>query len=288
MMNGRVKLRERLRSKEILVLPGVYDALTAKIAESVGFQGVVMGGYGIAASRLGEPDVGYLSMSEMTEALRCIARAVQIPVFADADTGYGNSLSTMRTMREYENAGAAAILFEDQLWPKRCGHMAGKQVIDKAEHAAKIRAAADARQDADTLLIARTDARAVYGLNEAIERGKLYLDSGADALFIEAPQDVKEMEKICSSFPDTILIANMIEGGKTPGLTAKELESIGFKVVFWPCSSVYTVTKAFRDVMQTLYLTGSTEAVMDKMLSFAEFNKFIGLDKYNELDKKYR
>lgn len=126
MMNGRVKLRERLRSKEILVLPGVYDALTAKIAESVGFQGVVMGGYGIAASRLGEPDVGYLSMSEMTEALRCIARTVQIPVFADADTSYGNSLSTMRTMREYENAGAAAILFENQLWPKRCGHMAGK------------------------------------------------------------------------------------------------------------------------------------------------------------------
>lgn len=288
MNNSRVKLRERLRRQEILVLPGVYDALTAKIAESVGFQGLVMGGYGIAASRLGEPDVGYLSMSEMADALRGITRAVNLPVFADADTGYGNSLSVMRTMREYENAGAAAVLFEDQLWPKRCGHMAGKQVIDKTEHAAKIRAAADARQDENTLLIARTDARAVYGLTEAIERGKLYLDSGAEALFIEAPQSREEMEKICKAFPDTVLIANMIEGGKTPSLTAKELENIGFKIVFWPCSSVYTVTKAFREVMQTLHLTGSTEAAADKMLSFTEFNEFIGLDKYNELDKKYK
>lgn len=288
MNNSRVKLRERLRRQEILVLPGVYDALTAKIAESVGFQGLVMGGYGIAASRLGEPDVGYLSMSEMADALRGITRAVNLPVFADADTGYGNSLSVMRTMREYENAGAAAVLFEDQLWPKRCGHMAGKQVIDKTEHAAKIRAAADARQDENTLLIARTDARAVYGLTEAIERGKIYLDSGAEALFIEAPQSIEEMEKICQAFPDTVLIANMIEGGKTPSLTAKELENIGFKIVFWPCSSVYTVTKAFREVMQTLHLTGSTEAAADKMLSFTEFNEFIGLDKYNELDKKYK
>lgn len=288
MNNSRLKLRERLRGQEILVLPGVYDALTAKIAESVGFQGLVMGGYGIAASRLGEPDVGYLSMNEMADALRGITRAVNLPVFADADTGYGNSLSVMRTMREYENAGAAAVLFEDQLWPKRCGHMAGKQVIDKTEHAAKIRAAADARQDENTLLIARTDARAVYGLTEAIERGKLYLDSGAEALFIEAPQSREEMEKICKAFPDTVLIANMIEGGKTPSLTAKELENIGFKIVFWPCSSVYTVTKAFREVMQTLHLTGSTEAAADKMLSFTEFNEFIGLDKYNELDKKYK
>ncbi len=288
MQSSRKRLRERLAEKEILVLPGVYDALTAKIAENTGFQGVVMGGYGVAASRLGEPDVGYLSMMEMADALRCITRAVSVPVFADGDTGYGNSLSVMRTMREYENAGAAAILFEDQLWPKRCGHMSGKQVIDKVEHAAKIRAAADARQDKDTLLIARTDARAVHGLDDAIERGKLYLDSGADALFIEAPQNEAEMEKICKSFPDTILIANMIEGGKTPSLTSKDLENMGFKIVFWPCSSVYTVAKAFGEVMHTLYTTGSTKDAESKMMSFTEFNSFIGLDKYNELDKKYK
>lgn len=288
MKNTGKLLRERLKKQDILVLPGVYDALTAKIAESVGFDGVVMGGYGIAASRLGEPDVGYLSMTEMAGALKCISRAVSVPVIADADTGYGNSLSVMRTMREYEDAGAAAVLFEDQLWPKRCGHMAGKQVIDKHEHAAKIRAAADARQVQDTLLIARTDARAVHGLDDAIERGKLYLANGAEALFIEAPQDIWEMEKICRAFPDTILIANMIEGGRTPSLTAKELENMGFKIVFWPCSSVYTVTKAFKEVLQMLYTTGTTKEAEAKMLSFQEFNQFIGLDKYNELDKKYK
>lgn len=287
-MDLRKKLRARLRQKEILVLPGVYDALTAKLAAAAGFEGVVMGGYGVAASRLGEPDVGYLSMTEMTDALRCIARAVQLPVFADGDTGYGNNLSAMRTMREYEAAGAAAILLEDQVWPKRCGHMQGKQVVDASEHAKKLRAAADAKTFSDTLLIARTDARAVLGLETAIERGKLYLDSGADALFIEAPQNVAELEKISRSFPDTILIANMIEGGRTPNLTSKDLEAMGFSVVFWPCTSVYTVSKAFGDVLRQLCAEGTTASCRQNMLSFEEFNKFIGLDEYNKLDQKYK
>lgn len=287
-MDLRKKLRARLRQKEILVLPGVYDALTAKLAAAAGFEGVVMGGYGVAASRLGEPDVGYLSMTEMTDALRCIARAVQLPVFADGDTGYGNNLSAMRTMREYEAAGAAAILLEDQVWPKRCGHMQGKQVVDASEHAKKLRAAADAKTFSDTLLIARTDARAVLGLEAAIERGKLYLDSGADALFIEAPQNVAELEKISRSFPDTILISNMIEGGRTPNLTSKDLEAMGFSVVFWPCTSVYTVSKAFGDVLRQLRTEGTTASCLQNMLSFEEFNKFIGLDEYNKLDQKYK
>lgn len=287
-MDLRKKLRARLRQKEILVLPGVYDALTAKLAAAAGFEGVVMGGYGVAASRLGEPDVGYLSMTEMTDALRCIARAVQLPVFADGDTGYGNNLSAMRTMREYEAAGAAAILLEDQVWPKRCGHMQGKQVVDASEHAKKLRAAADAKTFSDTLLIARTDARAVLGLEAAIERGKLYLDSGADALFIEAPQNVAELEKISRSFPDTILISNMIEGGRTPNLTSKDLEAMGFSVVFWPCTSVYTVSKAFGDVLRQLRAEGTTASCLQNMLSFEEFNKFIGLDEYNKLDQKYK
>lgn len=287
-MDLRKKLRARLRQKEILVLPGVYDALTAKLAAAAGFEGVVMGGYGVAASRLGEPDVGYLSMTEMTDALRCIARAVQLPVFADGDTGYGNNLSAMRTMREYEAAGAAAILLEDQVWPKRCGHMQGKQVVDASEHAKKLRAAADAKTFSDTLLIARTDARAVLGLEVAIERGKLYLDSGADALFIEAPQNVAELEKISRSFPDTILISNMIEGGRTPNLTSKDLEAMGFSVVFWPCTSVYTVSKAFGDVLRQLRTEGTTASCRQNMLSFEEFNKFIGLDEYNKLDQQYK
>lgn len=282
------KLRQRLAQKEILVLPGVYDALTAKIAVSEGFDGVVMGGYAVAASRLGEPDVGYLSMTEMRDAVRTIARAVDVPVVTDGDTGYGNALSARRTLQEYEWAGAAAVLFEDQVWPKRCGHMAGKQVVDAAEHAKKIRAAADGKLKQSTLLIARTDARAVLGLDAAIERGKLYLDSGAEALFIEAPQSVEELEKIGKSFPDTVLIANMIEGGKTPELTAKDLENLGFDIVFWPCTALYTITRAFRDVMRTLRREGTTLSCDDKMLHFTEFNSFIGLDKYNELDKKYK
>lgn len=282
------KLRKRLAQKEILVLPGVYDALTAKIAVAEGFDGVVMGGYAVAASRLGEPDVGYLSMTEMAEAVRTIARAVDVPVVADGDTGYGNALSAQRTLREYEWAGAAAVLFEDQVWPKRCGHMAGKQVVDAELHAKKIRAAADAKLKESTLLIARTDARAVFGLDTAIERGKMYLDSGAEALFIEAPQSAQELEKIAASFPDTVLIANMIEGGKTPELTAKDLENMGFDIVFWPCTALYTITKAFGEVMRTLRREGTTISCDDKMLHFSEFNSFIGLDKYNELDKKYK
>lgn len=282
------KLRKRLAQKEILVLPGVYDALTAKIAVAAGFDGVVMGGYAVAASRLGEPDVGYLSMTEMRDALRTIARAVDVPVVADGDTGYGNALSARRTLQEYEWAGAAAVLFEDQVWPKRCGHMAGKQVVDAAEHAKKIRAAADGKLRQSTLLIARTDARAVLGLDEAIERGKLYLESGAEALFIEAPQSAQELEKIGKSFPDTILIANMIEGGRTPELTAKDLENLGFDIVFWPCTALYTITKAFGEVMSTLRREGTTLSGDSKMLHFSEFNSFIGLDKYNELDKKYK
>lgn len=288
MINSGKKLRERLARRDILVLPGVYDALSAKAAVAAGFDGVVMGGYAIAASRLGEPDVGYLSMTEMADAVRTIARAVDVPVVADGDTGYGNALSAMRTIREYEAAGAAAVLFEDQVWPKRCGHMAGKQVVDAGEHARKIRAAADAKTNPDTLLIARTDSRAVLGLDAAIERGRLYLDSGAEALFIEAPQNEWELEEIGKAFPDTILLANMIEGGRTPNLTSKDLENLGFDIVFWPCSLVYTVAKALGEVLRSLRDNGTTAECRDKMLTFSQFNSLIGLEDYNELDKKYK
>lgn len=287
-MNTRKALRQRLQQKEILMLPGVYDALTAKIAVNAGFEGLVMGGYGVAASRLGEPDVGYLSMTEMAAALHGIKSATNVPVVADGDTGYGNALSVMRTVHEYEAAGADAILFEDQVWPKRCGHMAGKQVIEAEEHAKKLRAAADARTDADTIIIARTDSRAVLGLDAAIERGKLYLASGAEALFIEAPQNEWELEEVRKAFPNEILVANMIEGGRTPYLTAKDLENIGYDIVFYPCTSVYTVTKAFGEVMRTLRNEGTTANCRDKMLEFSQFNNFIGLNDYNELDKKYK
>ncbi len=282
------KLRERLQKKEILIVPGVYDALTAKIAVAAGFESLAMGGYAIAASRLGEPDVGYLSMTEMAEALAMITRAAEVPIIADGDTGYGNALSARRTMREYEAAGAAAILLEDQVWPKRCGHMAGKQVVEAEEHAKKLRAAADAKIDPDTILIARTDARAVLGLDAAIERGRRYLDSGADALFVEAPHNEWELEEIRRSFPDEILMANMIEGGRTPNLTAADLENMGYNIVFWPCSAVYTVTAARSSVLRSLRDTGSTKNAAVPLLDFTQFNHFIGLDTYNELDKRYK
>lgn len=287
-MSKAAQLRRLLKEPDPIVMPGGYDALTAKIIEKVGFKAVVMGGYSIAASRLGQPDVGYLSMTEMAAALKVINDAVDIPVMADGDTGYGNALSVRRTMDEYEKAGAAAVIFEDQVWPKRCGHMEGKEVISKEEHSLKIKAAVESRKDQDTLIVARTDARSVNGLDDAIMRGKHYLDAGADALFIEAPADEKELDKISSSFPNTILLANMIEGGKTPILTPKQLGELGFKIIFWPCTALYAIAKAFEDVMKVLYETGTTGDFQDRMISFTEFNNLIGLPAFMDLEIKYK
>jgi len=280
-------LRRLLAGPEFLTLPGVYDALTAKIAANVGFKCLVMGGYSIAASRLGQPDVGYLTMTEMSQALKNICDAVDLPVMADGDTGYGNALSVRRTVIEYEKAGAAAILFEDQIWPKRCGHMQGKEVISAEEHAAKIRAAVDARTNPDTVIIARTDSRAVYDLKEAIRRGWMYFDAGADALFIEAPQDEAELKAIGRSFPGKILLANMVEGGKTPLMTSAQLQELGFRIVFWPCTALYTVFKALQDVFSELKISGTTASIAEKMNSFQQFNELVGLPEYTALERKY-
>jgi 2-methylisocitrate lyase-like PEP mutase family enzyme len=287
-LNKAEKLRQLLTEDEILILPGVYDALTAKIAEAAGFKALVMGGYSIAASRLGEPDVGYLAMPEMAAAVKTISDATLLPLFADGDTGYGNALSVRRTISEYEKAGAAAVILEDQVWPKRCGHMQGKEVIDPGEHAQKILAAVDARENPHTLIVARTDARAVNGLADAIERGRRYLAAGADALFIEAPQDEGELRTIVAAFPDTILLANMIEGGRTPCLTAAQLQDLGYKIVFWPCTALYAVVRCLGEIYGSLRVEGTTQAYWDKMLTFSEFNSFIGADSYRELERKYK
>lgn len=280
-------LRRLLAGPEFLTLPGVYDALTAKIAAQTGFKCLVMGGYSIAASRLGQPDVGYLTMTEMAQALKGICDAVDLPVVADGDTGYGNALSVRRTVLEYEQAGAAAILFEDQVWPKRCGHMQGKEVIAAEEHAAKIRAAVEARTNPDTVIIARTDSRAVYDLKEAIRRGWTYFDAGADALFIEAPQDEAELKAIGRAFPGKILLANMLEGGKTPLLTSAQLQELGFRIVFWPCTALYTVHHALETVFGELKRMGTTAGVAGQLHSFQEFNALVGLPEYAALEKKY-
>lgn len=280
-------LRRLLAGPEFLTLPGVYDALTAKIAAKAGFKCLVMGGYSIAASRLGQPDVGYLTMTEMTQSLKSICDAVDLPVLADGDTGYGNALSVRRTVLEYEKVGAAGILFEDQVWPKRCGHMQGKEVISTEEHAAKIRAAVEARTNPDTVIIARTDSRAVYDLKEAINRGHTYFDAGADALFIEAPQDETELKAISRAFPGKILLANMVEGGKTPLMTSAQLQNLGFRIAFWPCTALYTVFKALEEMFSELKQTGTTAGAADKMHSFQEFNSLVGLPEYSALEKKY-
>ncbi len=286
----RLDFRARLKSKKIMIVPGIYDALSAKIAQEAGIPCLAMGGYAIEASRLAQPDVGLLSLSEMTTALKQICDAVDIPVIGDGDTGYGNALNAIRTEQEFEAAGAACVFLEDQVWPKRCGHMDGKQVITAEEHAQKLRAAVDARVDKEMMIMARTDTRAINGLDDAIERGKRYADAGAEILFIEALRDRSEIEKAARAFEGTgiYLTSNMIEGGKTPLIPASELEQMGYSVVFWACSSLYLVSKTLHDAFTVLNTTGTTASIADKMIDFPRFNHFIGLDTYKKLEREYK
>ncbi|OPZ61996.1 MAG: 2,3-dimethylmalate lyase [Firmicutes bacterium ADurb.Bin506] len=280
-MKVRERFRQMLSEPGCIITPGVYDGLSALAAQLSGIDAVVMGGYGVSASRLARPDVGLLTMSEMAEQLKMVCDAVTIPVIADGDTGYGNEVNVERTVQEYEHAGAAAILLEDQEFPKRCGHMAGKAVISADDHARKLKAAVAARQDPDFVIIARCDARGPLGLDEALRRGHLYLDAGVDMLFIEAPQSVDELATIAREFSGAKLVANMIEGGKTPELDAKALDDMGFKVVFWPCTAPYVVLKNLVDVFTALKEDGTTARVRDRMLSFTEFNNTMNLDRFS-------
>lgn len=250
-----------LKSGEIIVAPGIGDALSAKIAAYAGIKALTMGGYSVSASRLGQPDVGFLSCTEMAEQLTGICNATDLPVVADGDTGYGNALNVIRTEQMFEQAGAACIFFEDQAWPKRCGHMDGKQVISAEEHAQKIRAAVDARLDKETMIMSRTDSRAVYGIDDAIERTKRYIDAGAEICFADGIGTREELEKFAKELSGSgaYLVANMIEGGKTPLIPAKELEQMGFSLVFWACSAVYTISKALYDLFGNLAQDGTTE-----------------------------
>ena len=286
----RIAFRNMLKSGEIIVAPGIGDALSAKIAAYAGIKALTMGGYSVSASRLGQPDVGFLSCTEMAEQLTGICNATDLPVVADGDTGYGNALNVIRTEQMFEQAGAACIFFEDQAWPKRCGHMDGKQVISAEEHAQKIRAAVDARLDKETMIMSRTDSRAVYGIDDAIERTKRYIDAGAEICFADGIGTREELEKFAKelSGSGTYLVANMIEGGKTPLIPAKELEQMGFSLVFWACSAVYTISKALYDLFGNLAQDGTTEKSLDRMIEFSQFNSMIGLDTYKEYERKYK
>jgi carboxyvinyl-carboxyphosphonate phosphorylmutase len=260
--------------------------LTARIIEKVGFSAVYMTGYGQAASHLGRPDIGLMSMTEMVQRARNIAEAVALPVIADADTGFGNAVNVIRTVREYESAGAAAIQLEDQVSPKRCGHMLGREVIPMEEMVGKIKAAADTRRDSDFLIIARTDARTVYGIEEAIRRALAYEEAGADILFVESPEDVDEMRKINSLIHKPTL-ANMVEGGRTPMLANNELAEIGYDLVIYPTASTFVASKAIWGLMENLRAQGTTRGMIPQMVTFAEFNHLIGLDAINALGEKY-
>lgn len=285
-MKQTTKLRELLKRKEILVAPGAHDALSAKIVAKAGFEAVYFTGYGQAASHLGGPDVGLLTMTEMVMRARNFAAAVDIPVIADADTGFGNAVNAMRTVREYEAAGVAAIQIEDQVAPKKCGHMIGRQVVPLDEMVGKIRAAVDARQDPDLVIIARTDSRTTLGIEEALRRGRAFAEAGADVLFIESPESVEEMKLITSSFAIPVL-ANMVEGGRTPMYTAAELQQLGYQLVIFPTSSTYITAMAVTKVMEELKRSGTTKGMMDDMIPFAQFNELVGLPAVRAIEATY-
>ena len=280
------QLRTRLEQSEILVIPGIYDCLSAKIAEQLGFEVVATSGFGIAASTLGLPDYGFLTATEMFYSIGRIVQSINIPLIADLDTGYGNVLNVIRTVKDAVNLGISGILLEDQEWPKKCGHFEGKRVISTGEHAAKIKAAVEARGDSNLVIIGRTDARAPLGLDEAINRGKAYFEAGADVIFIEAPQSEDELVKIANALPNIPLVANIIEGGKTPQLSAQELQQLGFKIVFFPLSGLFTVTKAMTDCLRQLKETGST-VNLENLVSFQEFEQLIDVPKYRQIEQQF-
>jgi 2-methylisocitrate lyase-like PEP mutase family enzyme len=276
-------LRELLAGSEPVVAPGAYDALSARLAEQAGFGAVYMTGFGASASLLGRPDVGLLSFAEMADHARRIVQAVGVPVIADADDGYGNPLNVRRTVREYEAAGVAALHIEDQVAPKRCGHLAGKQVIPVGEMVEKVRAAVDAR-DA-LLVIARTDARAVEGLEAALARARAYREAGADVLFVEAPEDEAEVEAVARAFPDTPLLFNWADGGRTPPLALDRIRELGFSLVLFPLTALFAATQAVRDALARVRVHGTP--VLDGGLRFGEFTDLIGLPEYQRLEQRY-
>ncbi len=271
----------------MVLAPGCFDALGARLIAEAGFPSAYMTGFGTAAARLGQPDVGLLTMTEMVDNARRIAGAVAIPVIADADTGYGNPINVIRTVQEYETAGVAAIHIEDQVMPKKCGHMDGKHVIDALEMAAKVRAAVEARSSDEFLIIARTDARAVEGLAAALERARRYRDAGADVLFVEAPQSIAEIEAIAAALPDVPLLFNYAEGGKTPPVTHAQLREFGFKLVIFPIGLLLAATAAMRTLLQRIRADGSPIDVLPTLMPFGEFLNFIGLPEVGELEQRF-
>ena len=275
-----------LNSNKPIVVPGVFDAIGAKIAQKVGFPAMFQTGYGTSATLFGMPDYGFVGPTETVENARRICNAVSVPVIVDSDTGYGNALSVWKLVKELESAGASGIFLEDQRWPKRCGHMSGKEVIRKEEYAEKLQAALDARSSKDFIIVARTDARATEGLDKAIERGLYYKKIGADVIFVEAPKSIQEMKKIGKSIKAP-LVANMIEGGATPLSSSKKLHDMGFKIILYPLSILFANTYASLEILKELKKTGTTSKFNKKLVSFDQFNDLVELPKFRKLETRY-
>jgi len=280
-------LRARLSAKPIVVAPGVYDAFTALVATQAGFETLYVSGAAIAYTKLGRPDIGLVSMSEVAETIALIRDRIGAHLIVDADTGYGNALNVVRTMRTFERAGASAIQLEDQDSPKRCGHLDGKGLIPADEMVGKIKAALDTRASRDTLVIARTDAVAVEGFDRAIERASLYKEAGADVLFVEAPKTREELARVVTALPGIALMANMVEGGKTPPLPAAELEAIGFALVIFPGGIVRALAHHAAGYYASLAANGTTEPFRNQMLDFDGLNRVIGTPDMIALGKHY-
>jgi 2-methylisocitrate lyase-like PEP mutase family enzyme len=263
----------------VLLVPGAYNALVARVLEQAGFSAIYAGGYAAAAATYALPDIGIMTGTEMADHLSRIAGAVSLPVIADADTGYGELVNVARTVREHERAGAAAVQIEDQVFPKRCGHMEGKKVIPREEMVAKVRAALAARSDPDTVIVARTDAIAVTGLEDAIERMQAYAEAGADVIFPDAPRSVDEMRQIAAAL-DQPLVANMSEHGKTPLLSAEEIGALGYAIALYPSSTLFAAAQSAREIAAILRGKGTTRDDLDRVMPFAELNELAGLSRW--------
>ncbi|MBW1812577.1 MAG: oxaloacetate decarboxylase [Deltaproteobacteria bacterium] len=276
-----------IADNNIILITGVFDVLSAKIAERVGFHAVVVTGFGVSASYLGEPDFGLLTQSEIMDTARRICNAVNIGVIVDGDTGFGGALNVQRMVKECIRMGVIGILLEDQTWPKRCGHMKGKSVVPMEEHVQKIKAAVDARGNTQFIITARTDAREPMGLDEAIRRGKAYKEAGADVIFIEAPKTIEELEKIASEVPGPLTV-NCIEGGATPTLTLERYHEMGFTSVGYVLSGLFASARALDRTYRHLIENGSTDDIREEMMDFEEFIDLIGVKKKYNLDEKYK
>lgn len=282
-----VRLRSRLEADEPIVLPGVWDALSARLAIDAGFTGVFVSGFCVSGSMLAMPDVGLVTQTELADVARRVCTAVPGSlVVVDGDTGYGNPVNVIRTVELWEAAGAAGVFLEDQVWPKRCGHMAGKQVVEVGDWLAKLRAACDHRQHLH--VTARTDALAVNGLADAIERGKMSRDTGVDAVFIEAPGSIADFEEIAAALPDITLVANMVERGRTPLLTPQELGELGFRLVVSPVTAMFGAVHAMQQTLAILRDEGSLRDHLDRLVTFDGFTDLVGLPAIAEQDGRYR